>query len=84
MDFSGTLVCDDGRLSVSGTVTQYGGGSWRGQLVFSTADAPTITPGRAELQTDGGQTWDILVSNTHLKRSGLQGVAQFGVVKGIP
>jgi hypothetical protein len=83
MDFSGTLVCDDRRLSVSGSVTQYGGGSWRGQLVFSTAEEPTITPGPAELQTDGGQTWDILIASIRTKRSGVQGVAQFGVVKGI-
>ena len=84
MDFSGTLVCGDSRLSVSGTVTQYGGGSWRGQFIFSTADAPTISSGPAELQTDGGQTWGILVTNTYMRRNGLQGVSQFGVVKGIP
>jgi hypothetical protein len=84
MDFSGTLVCDDRRLPVSGTVTQYGGGSWRGQFVFSTADTPTLEPGPAELQTAGGQTWGILVTNTHMKSNGLQGVTQFGVVKGIP
>jgi hypothetical protein len=63
MKFLATFARGNQHLPVSGEVLPTALGR-RGRFKFSIADAPTIAPDPAQLVTDAGETWEIMVLNT--------------------
>jgi hypothetical protein len=76
MKFVATFARDDTHLPVSGEVLPTALGR-RGKFNFSIADAPTIAPGPAQLITDAGETWQIMVLNTTVPGGEEHGECEF-------
>jgi hypothetical protein len=75
MKFSATFARGDKHLPVSGEVLPTARGR-RGKFIFSIADATTIAPGPAQLVTEAGETWEIMVLSTTTS-SGDHGESEF-------
>jgi hypothetical protein len=76
MKFHATFARDPTHLPVSGEVLPTERGR-RGKFVFAVADASTIAPGPAQLITDAGETWQIMVLNTTAQASEDHGECEF-------
>ena len=82
MKFRATFRRGDRTVPVTGSVGQRAR-DWHGAFAFATDDVPAIDPGPAELLTDDGKTWEILVSSCRVSSSG-RGQCDFRVLKGLP
>jgi hypothetical protein len=75
MKFRAKFARGDQILPVSGEVLPTARGQ-RGTFIFSIGDVPTIAPGPAQLITDAGETWQVMVLRT-TTRSDDQGESEF-------